>query len=156
MSYILGNKDRTAGCVFCEKSACVDDRAELIVLRGAHAYVMLNLYPYNNGHLLVAPYVHRASLEDLDPPVLAEIMLLCSKSLAVLRQALGPQGFNLGINLGKVAGAGIAEHIHVHIVPRWNADTNYMTVTAGTRVIPEALEVTYDQIMVAVRSMEAS
>lgn len=143
------------GCVFCEKPACTDDRKELIVLRGAYAYVMLNLYPYNNGHLLIAPYRHCASLEDLEAPTLTEIMLLCNKSLAVLRQALGPHGFNLGINLGKVAGAGIAEHVHLHIVPRWNADTNYMSVTAGTRVIPEALEITYDHIMATVRLLSA-
>lgn len=155
MSYILSNKEKVTGCVFCEKPTCADDREELIVLRGVSAYVMLNLYPYNNGHLLIAPYQHCASTEDLDASTLAEIMLLCNKSLAVLRHALKPHGFNLGINLGKVAGAGIAEHVHIHIVPRWNADTNYMSVTAGTRVIPEALEVTYDQIMAAVRLLGA-
>ncbi len=155
MSYILSSKDRVTGCVFCEKPACANDRDELIVIRGAYAYVMLNLYPYNNGHLLIAPYRHCASIEDLDSAGLTEIMLLCNKSLTLLRHALGPHGFNLGINLGKVAGAGIAEHVHVHIVPRWNADTNYMSVTAGTRVIPEALDVTYDHIMAALRLLDA-
>lgn len=153
MSYILSSKEKVTGCVFCEKPACADDRAEFIVLRGVSAYAMLNLYPYNNGHLLIAPYQHCASIEDLDASTLTEIMLLSNQSLTVLRQALKPQGFNLGINLGKIAGAGIAEHVHLHIVPRWNADTNYMSVTAGTRVIPEALEDTYDQIMAVVRQL---
>lgn len=107
----------------------------------------MNLYPYNNGHLLIAPYIHKPSLEDLPAETLTEMMLIANQALAALREALKPHGFNLGINLGAVAGAGVAEHIHMHIVPRWGADTNYMTVTGGTRVIPEALQVTYDRLM---------
>ena len=121
---------------------CIRDR-----LRGRHNYLMMNLYPYNNGHLLIAPYVHKPSLEDLPTETLTEMMMIANQALAALREALKPHGFNLGINLGAVAGAGVAEHIHMHIVPRWGADTNYMTVTGGTRVIPESLQVTYDRLL---------
>ncbi len=148
MSYVRSHSQQPViGCVFCDKAAGAQDRDELILLRGRYNYLMMNLYPYNNGHLLIAPYIHKPSLEDLPAETLTEMMLIANQALAALREALKPHGFNLGINLGAVAGAGVAEHIHMHIVPRWGADTNYMTVTGGTRVIPEALQVTYDRLM---------
>ena len=115
--------------------------------------MMMNLYPYNNGHLLVAPFAHRSSVEDLPVETLTEMMVMTNQGLAALRQALKPHGFNLGVNLGAVAGAGVAEHVHMHIVPRWGADTNYMTVTGRTRVIPEALETTYERLLAVLDPM---
>ena len=132
-------------CVFCVK-ATAPDTNEHILYRGDSSYVTLNRYPYNNGHLMVIPYAHAASLELLDPPTLTELMLLTNRALAVLRQAYHPDGFNIGINLGQAAGAGIADHIHIHIVPRWNADTNFMPIVGDTRVIPETLDQTYARL----------
>jgi ATP adenylyltransferase len=135
----------TAACIFCDKIAAPDDEA-LILHRGQHAFVLLNLYPYNNGHLLIAPYLHEASIEPLAAPALAEIMALSQHSLRVLRRAYQPQAFNLGFNIGAAAGAGIAGHVHLHIVPRWAGDTNFMAVVAQTRVIPEWLQQTYTRL----------
>jgi ATP adenylyltransferase len=131
------------GCVFCDLPAAGDDAASLIVRRGTHAFVILNKYPYNNGHLLVVPFAHVPSLEQLDEPTLAELMRLTNQSLAALRRMYNPQGFNLGANIGAAAGAGIAEHVHLHIVPRWAGDTNFMTSVNNVRVIPEDLQETY-------------
>jgi ATP adenylyltransferase len=136
------------GCVFCEVHAQPpeQDAETLIVRRGEHAYVILNLYPYNNGHFMVVPYAHVPSLEDLEVPALTEIMLFVKHGLAALRMVYNPQAFNLGVNIGTAAGAGIAGHVHMHIVPRWAGDTNFMTVTAGTRVIPEDLRDTWRRL----------
>ena len=131
------------GCIFCDLPAAGDDAASLIVRRGTHAYVILNKYPYNNGHLLVVPYAHLPSLEQLETPALAELMQLTNESTAALRQMYNPQAFNLGANIGAAAGAGIADHVHLHIVPRWAGDTNFMTSVNGVRVIPEDLQETY-------------
>ena len=132
-------------CVFCSKFAAPDE-SEHILCRAEHAYIALNRYPYNNGHLMVIPYVHAASLELLDPPTLTELMLLTNRGLAALRKAYSPDGFNIGVNLGRAAGAGIAEHVHIHVVPRWNADTNFMPIVSETRVIPETLAQTYARL----------
>ncbi len=147
MAYLTGtNKPHpSAGCVFCDKITAPDE-AEHVLFRGQFAYITLNRYPYNNGHLLIIPYVHAASLEDLDPPTLTELMLLTNLGLAVLRRAYRPDGFNIGVNLGQAAGAGIADHVHVHVVPRWNADTNFMPIVGDTRVIPETLDQTYERL----------
>ncbi len=131
------------GCVFCDLPAAGDDAASLIVQRGTHAYVILNKYPYNNGHMLIVPFAHVPSLEQLAAPVLTELMLLTNQTLAALRRMHDPQAFNIGANIGAAAGAGIAEHIHLHIVPRWAGDTNFMTSVNGIRVIPEDLQETY-------------
>lgn len=152
MEYILAPKTRN--CVFCQKIEC-DDHAEHILLRGQTAYITLNRYPYNNGHLLVVPYAHVASLEDLPSETLLETMLLVNKGLAALRMAMQPQGFNVGVNLGKLAGAGIEAHVHVHIVPRWGADTNFMTTVADTRTIPEALDQTFERLRMAMDTLLA-
>jgi ATP adenylyltransferase len=144
MEYIMSKKGER--CIFCEKIAGTDDQTNYILHRGETCYVMLNLYPYNNGHLMVSPYRHVPSPEQLEEDELTEMMLLLNKSLKALRRAMHPDGFNVGINIGKAAGAGIEDHVHVHIVPRWKADTNFMPVFSQTRVIPELLDETYQKL----------
>jgi ATP adenylyltransferase len=140
LDYVTGDK-KEAGCVFCIASRPPQPDS-LIVHEGTLAYVILNKFPYNNGHLMVVPYRHVASLNALDPGELHQIADLTQRAEAALMQAYNPQGINVGINLGKPAGAGILEHIHVHAVPRWAGDTNFMTVVGETRVLPEALDAT--------------
>ncbi len=132
-------------CLFCLKPRSEDAEAH-ILHRGRLCYVILNRFPYNNGHLMVVPYAHAASLEDLDPATLSEMMELTQLSLRVLRSAYSPQGFNIGLNIGGVAGAGVADHVHLHVVPRWGGDTNYLTVVGETRTIPEWLDQTYQRL----------
>ncbi|MCC7352748.1 MAG: HIT domain-containing protein [Anaerolineae bacterium] len=144
MEFILSEKPKE--CIFCTKISAGDDRAEHVLYRGQHTFIALNLYPYNNGHLLVAPYRHVPSTEDLLPEELAELLTLVNKGLGVLRRAMRPHGFNLGANLGKVAGAGVESHVHIHVVPRWEGDTNFMPLLAQTRVIPQWIDQTYDQL----------
>ncbi len=147
LRYILGKKPKE--CLFCVKAKESKDRENYILYRGRRCFIMLNIYPYNNGHLMIAPYRHVASLEDLDEETLTELMVLLNKSLRLLRQVMDPHGFNIGINLGKAAGAGIVEHVHIHVVPRWKGDTNFMPVLAETKVIPELLDETYEKLMAA-------
>ncbi len=135
-----------SGCVLCDKGRQGDDAANLVLYRGATCFVLLNLYPYNTGHLMVTPYAHTADLPGLDPATANEFFDLTRRSVAVLNQVLAPQGFNIGMNLGRTAGAGIDEHLHIHIVPRWNGDTNFMPIVAGTKLIPEALDQTYARL----------
>lgn len=130
-------------CIFCEKPREDRDETNLIVHRGEHAFVILNLYPYNNGHFMVVPYQHVSSLENLDTATLTELMVFSQQGLKVLRAVYNPHAFNLGVNIGTAAGAGIADHVHMHVVPRWPGDTNYMTTVSGVRVIPEDLRETY-------------
>jgi len=137
---------RTSGCVFCEKPALRQDRQSFILRRSRHAYVMMNIYPYNNGHLLIIPFRHLAAIEDLPAPVLLDMLQLAQRSLKALRKAYAPEGFNLGVNQGKVAGAGIEHHIHLHIVPRWSADTNFMPLLGETRVLPQHLMASYARL----------
>jgi ATP adenylyltransferase len=138
-----------AGCIFCTKPAETRDVENLIVHRGELTFAILNLYPYNNGHLMIVPYAHVPSFEQLEAPALTELMQLTNQGLAALRKAYSPQAFNLGANIGTAAGAGIADHVHMHIVPRWSGDTNYMATVAGTRVIPEDLRETYRLVCAA-------
>jgi len=133
--------DEQEGCVFC-RAAEGDDGAGLVVRRGGRAFVLLNAYPYASGHLMVAPYRHEAAFEALTPDEAAEIHRLAGASLTALRGAMHPQGFNLGWNVGRIAGAGIVDHVHLHVVPRWAGDTNFMPVLADVKVIPESLEET--------------
>jgi ATP adenylyltransferase len=144
LDYIKGPKPDE--CIFCSKPRAGDDRVEHIVHRGEHCFVMLNAYPYNNGHLMISPYAHVPSIEELDEPALLELMTLSNESLAALRRAYQPEGFNLGINQGKVAGAGFDDHVHLHVVPRWGADTNFMPVIADARVLPQSLDGSYDDV----------
>jgi ATP adenylyltransferase len=134
------------GCILCRKPAEDCDRDNYILYRGRHNFVMLNAFPYNPGHLMIAPYRHVASPELLTTEELHEHHEIVTRCLTVLRAVFNPSGFNIGMNLGRVAGAGIDEHIHSHIVPRWSGDTNFMPVVGSTRVIPEALAETYDKL----------
>lgn len=126
-------------CIFCSMPALADDERALIVHRGERCFVILNAYPYNNGHMMVAPFRHLPSIEELDDDELLELMTLARRGLGALRDVHGPEGFNLGVNQGKVAGAGIEDHVHLHVVPRWGGDTNFMPVIASTRVLPQSL-----------------
>jgi len=133
-------------CVFCAKPATGDDRESLIVHRGDRCFVILNLFPYTNGHLMVAPFEHVGRLQDLGPEATAEMMDLAQQAMRRIEQVYGPEGFNVGVNQGRVAGAGVEGHIHLHVVPRWAGDTNYMPVLADTRVMPQSLEDSYDAL----------
>ena len=145
MPYLRGDDPLPEECLFCLKPQS-DDAEAHIVHRGRLCYVLLNRFPYNNGHLMIVPYAHAPSLEDLEPETAADLMALTQLSLRVLREIYNPQGFNVGLNIGEAAGAGIAEHIHLHIVPRWGGDTNYMTTVCQMRVIPEWLHEMYAQL----------
>jgi ATP adenylyltransferase len=134
--------DKQDGCVFCRAAESTDDAEELVVHRGEHAFVLLNKFPYASGHLLVAPYRHGLNFDDLDDDEVLEIHRLGAQGLEALRATYGPEGFNLGWNIGRIAGAGIPDHGHLHVVPRWAGDTNFMPVLADVRVIPEHLAAT--------------
>jgi ATP adenylyltransferase len=151
MPYLRGeDRKHYDGCVFCVKgreSADPDfDAREFIVARSTHVYAVLNRYPYNNGHLLIIPYAHVSSMEALPAETLTDLMLTINKALAALRTVYHPRAFNIGANIGSEAGAGIPDHFHFHIVPRWDADTGFMTVTGGARVIPDLLADTHRQL----------
>jgi len=150
LEYIKGPKD--GECIFCVGPESGDDRAKYVVRRGEHCFTMLNAYPYNNGHLMVSPYRHVASIEELEGPELLELMTLTQESLGALRRAYAPEGFNLGVNQGKIAGAGVEHHVHLHVVPRWGADTNFMPVVGDTRVLPQSLEDSFDDLSKAFES----
>ncbi|MFZ3078783.1 MAG: HIT domain-containing protein [Bellilinea sp.] len=145
MEYIMHNEPAT-GCIFCQALQQEDGPANLIVTRGKTAFVILNRYPYTSGHIMVTPYAHRPSLELLDAETRAELMELVSRGLQVLRAVYKPEGFNVGVNIGAAAGAGVADHVHIHVVPRWAGDTNFMSTLAGARVLPEALEDTHRRL----------
>ena len=140
------SKDSEEECIFCTKPAAGDDEANLIVHRGESCFVILNLFPYTNGHLMVAPYEHIATLPDLDTGTVTEMMTLAQQAMRILEQAYEPHGYNLGFNQGRVAGAGVEHHIHMHVVPRWGGDTNFMPVLADTRVMPQTLEQSYETL----------
>jgi len=143
MQYIA-QVDKGSGCFLCEAAASPDERAHLLVLRSESCFAVLNRWPYNNGHLLVAPVAHKADLEELTSSELADQMAMLQRCERVLRRVVSPDGFNVGLNLGRVAGAGVRDHVHWHIVPRWNGDTNFMPVTAATKVIPQSLETLWE------------
>jgi ATP adenylyltransferase len=145
MEYIE-NHGKEEGCVFCNAQAMKDGPANLIVQRGKLAYVILNRYPYTSGHVMVVPFEHKATLEELDPATRSEMMELAARAMTVLRKIYNPEAFNLGANIGEAAGAGVKEHFHIHIVPRWKGDTNFMSTLASTRVLPEALENTWGRV----------
>jgi len=144
LEYVSGAAE-SDGCIFCDKPGQNDDAA-LIVHRGTRAYVVLNLYPYTNGHLMVAPYRHLAMPDELDADERAEVWQLMADGIAALTAAMGPAGFNCGLNLGRPAGAGVEGHLHVHVVPRWSGDTNFMPVLADVRVMPEHLSRTLERV----------
>ena len=145
MKYI-SSADKQPGCAFCEALKKEDSSENLIVHRGKNSLIILNKYPYTSGHLMVAPLVHVANIEELDAETGNEIFQLITHSTTTLKMVYQPEGFNIGANLGQAAGAGIPGHLHFHIVPRWNGDTNYMSTIGEIRVIPEDIEVTYKRI----------
>jgi ATP adenylyltransferase len=146
MEYISGPAQ--PGCLFCrvQEAPPGDDRKNLVVHRAADAVVLLNKYPYNSGHLMVAPRAHVASLAGLDDDQTLGVMRLVRRSIVVLERVMAPEGFNVGVNLGRVAGAGITDHVHVHVVPRWNGDTNFMPVLGEVKVIGEHLDRTWEKV----------
>ena len=144
----LGGK-QPSSCVFCLDEDPSHDAERLIVLRGAHNFIILNLFPYTSGHAMVAPYQHMDTIASAKPEQLAEMMQLAQRLIAALQKLYCPEGFNLGMNLGHAAGAGIREHFHFHVVPRWIGDANFMSITGETRVLPEELRTTYERMKAA-------
>lgn len=156
-SYLTAPKgDASAGCIFCIAASSDDVNGTLTLHRTADAVVMLNRYPYTNGHLMIAPVVHEARLFDSSERSLAALMRLTATAQRILSEVYRPDGFNIGMNFGTAAGAGIADHYHMHIVPRWSGDSNFMTVTAQTRIVPEALEDTFDKLAPYFRELDGT
>ena len=145
LKYILGPKE--GDCIFCKAPKGNDDRQNLIIHRGEHNFVILNLYPYNNGHIMVVPHRHKDDIADLNGDELAEMVTLTKNCTQILRQTIKPDGFNIGMNIGSAAGAGIKEHLHMHIVPRWTGDTNFMPIIGNTKVLPQMVIETYDILL---------
>jgi ATP adenylyltransferase len=139
-------KDNEDECIFCAKPAADDDEANLIVHRGERCFVILNLFPYTNGHLMVAPYEHTGALQELDSETVAEMMALGQQGMRILEDVYSPHGYNVGFNQGRIAGAGFENHIHMHVVPRWGGDTNFMPVLADTRVMPQTPQQSYEAL----------
>jgi ATP adenylyltransferase len=138
--------DAPSGCAFCIAAGGSDDRENLIVHRAAHNFIILNRFPYTNGHVMVVPFQHVSTLRDLDDATVVEMMRLARQCEMHLRATYRPDGLNIGMNIGQAAGAGIADHIHMHILPRWTGDTNFMSVTAETRILPEDLPATWEKL----------
>ena len=139
--------EKSSGCIFCDAAASSEPRDTLTLFRNDAALVMLNRYPYTNGHLMVAPVAHEARLFESSEVSLHALIRLTAEAQRILSDVYHPDGFNVGMNFGQVAGAGVADHYHLHIVPRWGGDSNFMTVTAQTRLVPEELEVTFDKLL---------
>lgn len=144
IDYIKAPKEE--GCIFCDKPKSNNDRESLILYRGPSAFVLMNLYPYNNGHLMSVPYAHESDPLNIDSNTKSEIMEIADRSMEILKRVMNPQGFNFGANIGEAGGAGIADHLHYHIVPRWGGDTNFMPVLGHTKTVVEGLEETYDSL----------
>lgn len=147
MAYI--RREQRPGCIFCDMLETEDDRGQLILHRSESAFLVLNKYPYNNGHLMAVPYRHMDTVEALTPEEMVGMMSLVSLGIRTLRRTSNPEGFNIGINIGKIAGAGVVDHVHIHVVPRWGGDTNFMPVLADVRLIPQDLRETYDELKAA-------
>ncbi|MFZ5647520.1 MAG: HIT family protein [Bacillota bacterium] len=149
-------KDHGSACIFCEKLESDKDAENYVIYRGDKTFALLNLYPYNNGHILIAPKRHVGDITDLDQDELLELGLVTQKMTRLLRAAFSPEGFNIGVNLGKIAGAGVPGHFHIHIVPRWGGDTNFMPVLGEVRVISEGLDLTYKKLTEALEKEKDS
>lgn len=147
----ISKEAKNGHCLFCQKPKERQDKENYLVFRGKHTYIMLNAYPYISGHLLIAPYRHLARFVDLKKEELTEMMFLAQRGMTLLEETSAPDGFNMGMNVGKTAGAGIDKHLHLHIVPRWEADTNFMPAIAQTKVLPELLETTYEKLREAIK-----
>ena len=146
MEYIRNKEDKNKGCVFCSKSKQKNDRDNLVLFRGSSSFIIMNLYPYNNGHIMVCPYKHIDTTKSLSNSSMTEIMMLADRSMEIFRNVMDAQGFNFGANIGVSGGAGIADHIHFHVVPRWVGDTNFMPVVGHTKVMVDGLFETYDKL----------
>lgn len=142
--------EKPGECIFCERVKITDDRQALIVYRGAQCFIILNKFPYTSGHVMIVPYQHVDLLAKLTPETAQEMMMLAQRMEGALRELYKPDGINLGLNIGKAAGAGVAGHVHMHVLPRWVADANFMSVLAETRVLPEALETTWERMKKAI------
>jgi ATP adenylyltransferase len=147
----VSNAEKSTGCIFCDLPQLNDDLEARIVYRGQHCFVILNSYPYTPGHVMIVPFAHLDQLQNLPVEAAHEMMNLSQKMETVLRTLYGPDGINLGMNIGKAAGAGVAGHIHMHVLPRWVADANFVSVVGETRILPESLEMTYERIKGALR-----
>lgn len=145
MEYIK-SAGRQEGCIFCDLPAQNNDEPTLILARGELSFVIMNKFPYNTGHVMIAPFRHIADMRDLNADEIAEMMMWSQRCMSALDESMRPHGFNVGVNQGLVAGAGIIDHIHLHVVPRWGGDTNYMTTVAGVKVLPEMVSQTYDRL----------
>ena len=150
MKYILAEKG--GDCIFCVKPSRRGDRKRLILYRSEHSILMMNRFPYSSGHLMAAPMKHTGNLEDLTTEELGDLSILVRKAVSLLRTAVEPQGYNIGMNIGQIAGAGIVDHLHFHVVPRWSGDTNFMPVVSETMVVPESLEDTYGRLVSALET----
>ena len=155
LEYIKSTQDDEQECIFCQKQKETDDKENLIVYRSNLSFVIMNKFPYNNGHLMVVPYIHEADLTKFTDDVLLDMQHLLQLSLKALNETMNPHGINIGVNLGRSAGAGIVDHLHYHIVPRWNGDTNYMPVLAGTKVISEALEDSWQKLHTSFKKLSS-
>jgi ATP adenylyltransferase len=156
MAYIAGIDRKDEGCIFCTKPKETSDRENLVLFRGKHCFVIMNLFPYNNGHLMVVPYTHCSDICLIDKKTSGELWDLVCLSRKALAGAFHPDAFNVGINIGRIAGAGIDTHLHAHIVPRWNGDTNFMPVLGDVKVISQALHETYDALLPYFRSTDGT
>jgi ATP adenylyltransferase len=145
-AYIEGNSEPSSACFLCDIAASQDDKKNFVLLRAGTVFVLLNVYPYNTGHLMVAPYEHTGDFVHLDGDVASEMTHVAQKSVDAVQRAYTPDAFNIGMNLGRPAGAGVPDHLHIHVVPRWNGDTNFMPIVAETKVLPERLDQTYDRL----------
>ncbi|MDZ7291724.1 MAG: HIT domain-containing protein [candidate division KSB1 bacterium] len=152
MEYIQCFKE--PGCIFCDKPKQSTDRDNLIVHRGACCFVIMNKFPYNNGHLMVVPYRHEACIENLNEAENHELMALLQTSVRALRRVMSPHGFNIGMNVGRTAGAGIDEHLHFHLIPRWDGDTNFMPIVGHTKVVSEGLWETWEKLRAAFQEIQ--
>ena len=146
IQYISGELEEPDGCIFCQVTKEKDDSKNHIVHRGKHVYVILNKFPYNNGHVMIVPYKHTNDLLELSDEEQHESQLVLNKAIKAIRKVYNPSAINIGLNMGKAAGAGIEEHIHYHVLPRWDGDTNFMPVVAGVKVISESLDASYEKL----------
>jgi len=153
LEYIKSTQDDNQECIFCVKPMETDDENNLIVFRSTQSFVIMNKFPYNNGHLMVVPYLHESDLTKFEDDILLEMQHLLQLSIQALKETMNPHGFNIGVNLGRSAGAGIVDHLHYHIVPRWNGDTNYMPVVSGTKVVSEALLDSWQKLSISFKKL---
>jgi ATP adenylyltransferase len=153
MEYIKSLQKKEQECIFCQKPKESNDKENLIVYRSNQSFVILNKYPYNNGHLMVVPYIHESDMLELNDDVLLDMQHLLQLSVRALQATMNPHGLNIGMNLGRSAGAGIKDHLHYHIVPRWEGDTNYMPIFTGTKIVSEALADSWDKLHAAFKEL---